>query len=330
MAATWASTITAWQSASPSASGSFNPAAGSCILLVGIDANVTTATITAAGTGSYSTVLTSQSDTKGDTWAAFANTNATTGAQTATISSNTAGHIMVNFGQVYTNVANITTSFVVRTTPGTGSGAITGSAVTVPVGAVLIALCCDVTGGTSAISSPTGTNRAAGFNGGDVEYCWTEYAGTGASVTPTFTCATGGTSSFPVVQFILTASVLALTGLAITSSGGTLAPSNSVPLTGLATTSSQGILTPNFSLPLVGQSITSSKGTLTPNTSLSLSGLAITSGLGTLSPSTVVRLNGQTIIARGGVLTPSGGNVQPSARNLQINLGLSLSRLGGK
>jgi hypothetical protein len=105
------------------------------------------------------------------------------------------------------SVSNIT-----RSAPGTGSGAITGTAVSVPTGSILLALCINRSNHTNAISSPTGTVRASGTSTALVDaYCITEYAGAGSNITPTFTDATnGGTDLYGIVQFIVApSSVLA-------------------------------------------------------------------------------------------------------------------------
>lgn len=126
-----------------------------------------------------------------------------------------------------------------------------------------------------------------------------------------------------------------LSGLGITSGFGTLSPQTggdvTVALTGLSITSSQGSLGPNNSVPLTGLLTTSGQGSLIPALAKALTGLAITAAKGTVSPSLTIILNGQVIVSARGTLTPSGGTpVTGGALPQVVNLGLSLSRMGGK
>lgn len=99
---------------------------------------------------------------------------------------------------------------------------------------------------------------------------------------------------------------LALTGLAATSSAGTLGVSHSQALTGQAATASAGSLTPSRSIALAGQAATASAGTLTPSRALALTGQAVAASSGTLTPSTTIGLVGQQVTASAGFLTVPG------------------------
>jgi hypothetical protein len=83
--------------------------------------------------------------------------------------------------------------------PGT---TVSGAAVTVSTGAVLIALCSH-TG--SAIPSATngGTTRDSGTVAGSIHYAVGEWTGSGSSITPQFSSSDGATNNFDVIQFIL-------------------------------------------------------------------------------------------------------------------------------
>jgi len=89
---------------------------------------------------------------------------------------------------------------------------------------------------------------------------------------------------------------VALTGIGMTASAGTLTPSNSVAMTGLASTASQGSVAPVLTVPITGQSITFSQGSMSPSLSVALSGSAVTTATGTLTPTTglVIELTGQS------------------------------------
>jgi hypothetical protein len=101
---------------------------------------------------------------------------------------------------------------------------------------------------------------------------------------------------------------IALSGLALASSQGTLASAASFTLTGLTAVSSSGSLLPTVASGLAGNALASVVGTLLPGASNELSGLAIASARGTLSveggEQTIV-LTGLTVAAAEGVVTPS-------------------------
>jgi hypothetical protein len=101
-------------------------------------------------------------------------------------------------------------SSVSRAGPGTGSGAILGTSVTVPAGSILLAFCTNRGNHTNAISSPSGTTRRSGTSTALLSaYCITEYAGAGSAIQPSFTdSVNGGTDTYVVVQIILNPSSL--------------------------------------------------------------------------------------------------------------------------
>jgi hypothetical protein len=111
----------------------------------------------------------------------------------------------------YRGIAAINTSqnisSITRAAPGTGSGAILGTSVSVPTGSILLAFCYNRGNHTSTISSPSGTIRRQGTSSALLSaYCFTEYAGAGSAIQPSFTDATnGGTDSYAIVQIILNA-----------------------------------------------------------------------------------------------------------------------------
>lgn len=180
-------TITPWGSAAATAvSGSFTPTAGNSLIVFENTFGQAAATLTCTGTGTYTQLSPpgNLSDSDTDTHGAFRNPACSGGAQTITVGS-VAGTSLQGWAFQYSGVASFVGAGNVRNAPGTGVGAILGTAVVVPVGGILIALCVDVAG-AGTLSSPSGTNRGSGTNNG-VHYCVTEYTGAGASITPSFT-----------------------------------------------------------------------------------------------------------------------------------------------
>jgi hypothetical protein len=105
-------------------------------------------------------------------------------------------------------------SSVSRSSPGTGVGAILGTSVAVPTGAVLLAFCYNRGNHTNTISSPDGTIRRQGTSSALLSaYCITEYAGTGVAIQPSFTdSVNGGTDFYAVVQITLNPATVPLMG----------------------------------------------------------------------------------------------------------------------
>ena len=182
-----------WFSASPAVSPSFTPTAGNLLLAYG-------ATFTGGGTLTFSgmSMLTppgNYDDTAGDTHALGYKT-AAGGSQTLTL---TASATCVGFAWEYSGAGTPTsTAGVLRSSVTT----VNGTAMTPAVGDVILAICFDIGGGSSAIAGVGGTNRDSGSNAN--QYCVQEYAGTGSPITPQFSST--GSSSFVVMQFLIPAS----------------------------------------------------------------------------------------------------------------------------
>lgn len=187
---------------SPATSGAFTPSAANDLIMImaqdGAGAN--TPVFTGTGGGSWSNA--------GSTIALPAahisvgvNTTEAAGSQTATITAT--GGAFRCWGWDYIGVATVGTPVATQTiTPGTGAGAIIGTAVVVPVGSVLVVLCIDTSAGTPAITATGGTSRGSSSVGAQA-YLGYEFAGAGASITPTFTSAGGATDTFNIVQVLL-------------------------------------------------------------------------------------------------------------------------------
>lgn len=210
MAVAFVNLVPQWGSASPSSSGSFTPAgAGNTLVVAALDGTGAGKTFTFSGTGSYSQLTPpgNQNDSGGNTVAAGVNLSCSSGAQTATIAA-TAGDGIYGLVIEYSGVSTATSVSVVSTaTPGTGSGALVGTAMTVPSGGMLVAVVMNVSTGNGTITQTAGTQRGSGGNGANTwnGQGWnaTDYAGSGGSITPAFTCTAGGTDTFDIWQFLL-------------------------------------------------------------------------------------------------------------------------------
>jgi len=206
----WVQTVTPVGTTSPAVTGSFTPSAGDQIPVFGANTSGSATTMTVTGTGSYSSLATLLSDgSTGKTLQPWANSSCSGGAQTVT-NTGAAGNAMFIWAFEYSGAATVSAqTSVLRSNPGTGAGAILGTSVTVPAGAILLALCTCESTVTATITSPSGTNRGAGTVASTLPYCVTEYAGTGAAIQPAFTCSVGGTNSFGVQQILLQPSTAA-------------------------------------------------------------------------------------------------------------------------
>jgi hypothetical protein len=209
MAVTFVAKVTQWGQSGgggTATSGSFTPTATN--QLVVFNACLQSGTQSASGTGSYNQVG-SQFTSGSNRLACFANLSLSGGAQTVAVTTTASLPNLDGFAYQYSGGATASNfSGVSRATPGTGSGAITGTSVTVPSGAILLAFCGDLTSTGTSITSPSGTNRdgnttgTIGANFGD--WTVTEYAGTGANITPSFTDGThGAADTYIVIQVVL-------------------------------------------------------------------------------------------------------------------------------
>jgi hypothetical protein len=192
---------------SPATTGSFTPnAAGDALIEFALNPSGNSA-ISFSGGSTWSSIA---SGINPDT-AVGVSLPCAAGAQTVTMTATSAN--FHSFGIEYSGVGSVsapTPTFQVN--PGTGTGAILGNAVTVPVGSVLLALCVNFDSGTNTITSPSGTNRGNGLTSDNFEFCITEYAGAGASITPSFTSADGATERFSVMQVLMTPAIAASSG----------------------------------------------------------------------------------------------------------------------
>lgn len=199
-----------FRTTSPASSASTTPGAAGNILAV-FGQNESAGVITpsaAAGTQVNPPALVV--DGFGDSHAISVNLSLTAGAQVATLTGASGAQTLEGEGYEYSGVGNRSNgASVTRTNPGGGAGAITGSAVTVAVGDVLLVNVKCVTAITSnAIACIGGTIRGHSENNSPFPtYVTAEFAGTGGSITPTFTDVSNGASqSYQVSQIVLNAS----------------------------------------------------------------------------------------------------------------------------
>jgi hypothetical protein len=201
--------VTTWLGHTSATSGSFTPSAGDCILIAGCDDSNYPETLTISGSSGSYLVLTPPGtfdDDFGDTWQLAYQNGAAAVSQTVTVATSGSGDTLINFGGDYSGVASVSATENAQAQPGTGAGAIVGVSVNVPTGALLVALCVDVTGGASPTAVPTAVGASATRISGDIDNCgylWAEWAGAGANIQPAFTSTAGATDYFTVVQWLL-------------------------------------------------------------------------------------------------------------------------------
>jgi hypothetical protein len=210
MAIAWVKEWAQWRAASPASSASITPGAAGNVLVV-FGQNESAGVITpSAAAGSQVSPPGAVTDGVGDSHAISVNLSLTGSAQVATLTGASGAQTMEGEGYEYSGVGNRSNgASVPRTNPGTGAGAIAGSAVTVAVGDVLVVNVKCVTAITSnPILCVGGTIRGHSENNSPfVTYVTAEYAGTGGSITPTFTDGTnGGSQTYQVSQVVLNAS----------------------------------------------------------------------------------------------------------------------------
>src|SRR5579863_8509783 len=158
MAVAWQQTVTPKEATSPCVSAAFTPTAADQLLGFGVNGGGTGLAVTFSGTGTYSALTSALNDSaNGNTLQVWDNASCSGGSQTMTNTGAT-GNPMWLFGFEYSGAASLSASQLLTNTPGVGTGAILGSSITVPTGSILLALCGNTSGGTNAMTSPSGTN----------------------------------------------------------------------------------------------------------------------------------------------------------------------------
>ena len=315
MAVAFVSTITPWQAASPAVSGAFSPTAANTLVGGCINAGNTTNSVAGSGTNpSTFAILTPPGqhvDLGNDNDICFDSLSCAGGSQTITTSAS--GGNMFNWAWQYSGASTVAAAATDVNAPGTGAGAIKGASVTVPTGAILLALCVDVFN-AGTITSPAGTNRGSGALAG-VNYCATEYAGTGAAIQPTFTTATGA-DLFVVLQWLISpAASGAIAGTAAITFGQSGAIAGGGALAGSTA------ITFGQSGTLAGAGAIAGTAAVTFGTSATLAGAgalaasaAVTFGAnGTLAASGALAASAGFVFGASGTLTPPSGAIAGTA-----------------
>lgn len=201
--------LSSWVSgASITSASAFTPTAANLLVVFAsfFDQVGGSTAMSASGTGTYSVLNPpgQHADTQSGRELTAVNVSATGGSQTATVTLVGGGPGGGGFSvSEYSgaNTASLAGALVERDTPGTGAGAILGTAVVVPVGGVLTAWCQDISNGTGPITNTTdGSTVVAGSGTG---WCVIEYAGAGASITPKFTSSVGAATDFTISQVMI-------------------------------------------------------------------------------------------------------------------------------
>jgi len=180
-------------------SGAATPASGDVIIAQAAIWNEgsTSTAPTVSGTGTFAAVFPFYNDGVQDDILIAMNSSASAVSQTVTATGHSplvGGATTLAVSYTGANAAGVTGSHKQVSNPGGGTGAITGNAVSVPVGAVLLCYCTDAFNGNGQINA-AGTGVTTIDSNSGLGYCLTEYAGTGATITPSFTAVSSGTQT---------------------------------------------------------------------------------------------------------------------------------------
>jgi trimeric autotransporter adhesin len=126
-----------------------------------------------------------------------------------------------------------------------------------------------------------------------------------------------------------------ISGVAATSTVGTITPSDVMGLTGLSATSSVGSIINGIGIPLTGLSATSTVGSIIVGTGVPLTGLAATSSVGAIAPADVMGLTGLSATSAFGSLsftidstfTLSGQAATTTVGSIIVGVGIPLTGL---
>lgn len=193
-------------------------------------------------------------DGVGNSYALWDNLACASGAQTFTVSAPTSDYTGPVPILEFSGASSVKSAlYTITTNPGVTAGAITGQAVTVATGDLLVTAVYDG-------SAPFGTvcTVATGGSTNITTYAssrFTYWSGAGALITPTFTAAAGQTSdTYIVIQWIVSASgtSLALTAAGVSGSAGVLQTSTPGALTMPGFSGSAGVTFASASTPNLG------------------------------------------------------------------------------
>lgn len=172
------------------------------VMFTANDASITNTVTGTQGTYSLVTPPGRNNDADGDGMAIFSNPSAVASSQTYTLTAaGSAGNSLYGVLMEYTATNSLSSGVATVRTGITSASNILGSAVTVPTGSTLVAICWSSLSSTDTITASNGTSRWQ-IHDGVGGFTVADYAGSGASVTPTFT-STEGTGDYMVVQVML-------------------------------------------------------------------------------------------------------------------------------
>lgn len=203
MAVAFSANVTAWGALTggPQSSGSFTPTASTSIFVGVLDGAGTGRTLAYSGSVNTPTAKIVLNDpTDGNTLGLAEVLSALGGSQTLTVNSSPSGDGVSGYAIIYSGVA--TTTYNSHET--TGSTTPIGVATVVPAGSFLVGLCIGIGAGAGipagqANGGVTPTDRQTGTNG--TVFAWSEWVGTGGSITPTWS---GASNDWAVLQVVLT------------------------------------------------------------------------------------------------------------------------------
>jgi hypothetical protein len=210
-------TFNIFNGTAPITSTPYTPGTGNQIYILGFDNSTGTGTILMSGSA---TTLTNNSvvgpspctggclnfgDGHADTYSLWSALSAAAGSQSFTVSQ-PAGDSLAAFQLEFSGgVSTQNATYATTPSPGAGTGAVVGTAVTVASGDFLtvMAFNSDAFGDAPTLNGPAGSTPITSYGNVAILY----WVGTGASITPTFTAAAGeGGNPHQVVQWVVSAS----------------------------------------------------------------------------------------------------------------------------
>ncbi len=191
----------------PQTSGAYTPGAGGALIAAISDRSGTGKTTTLTATVGSFTQLSSANGLNTTTNSLWDSLNAAASSRTNTFDSSPTGDFLILWVWEFSGVGSVNNVSQLNTSSSsTTSNSISGSAVTVPTGSILIAACLDTTRaiGNNAIADAGATSDyQSGF-----DMVLEHYAGAGASITPHFTPRAATATNYTVFQAILAPPVI--------------------------------------------------------------------------------------------------------------------------
>lgn len=196
-------TIPSQKGGTPFTSSTYTPfAADDALIMFAIDLGDSGQTLDVSTTSGTFIILNPpgqfSEDVVGSSSIAAYNLAESASSQTVTVSSTMTGANISISGLEFSGVGSVTSSTATAANVAAG-GTILGTAVTVPAGDVLVAICYNLTGSVEPTSSATNLHGDTYPN----SYLYISYVGSGASITPQFASGDTETQGFLVEQWLL-------------------------------------------------------------------------------------------------------------------------------